>query len=227
MEPTPVVPGEFLYLTWNIETRLIGPFVRHGGRRAGAQRSEPLTRLRQWAARLAEIPGIGRVRLFQSTVIIPLPSSPRFDLAMILDGTPEAVEQVRSALPASQLPEPVQVSTAHNTVRFGQTDDLDGPILLNHFVSETPAAQLAEVWAGISGWYSSALGVTNSTLLSFDTGSPESAPPQAVMNYASVPGPVARFMLGQVLRPSFRHEVLAPLDSVGARALPVFARRAD
>ncbi|MDH6245541.1 hypothetical protein [Mycobacterium sp. OTB74] len=60
----------------------------------------------------------------------------------------------------------------------------------------------------------------NSTLLAFDDASRF-----VIVNYASIPGPVVRFMADQLLRPSFRTNVMGPLASVDARALPLFARR--
>ena len=62
--------------------------------------------------------------------------------------------------------------------------------------------------------------MTNSTLIEFTD-----SQPFAVMNYASIPGPVTRFMLDQMLRPSFYRNVTGRLKKIGARPLPVFARR--
>lgn len=215
MRSTPLLSGRFLYLAWNLNLRLAGPFVL-----PSRERRRQLDVARSVVAQLEGIPGMGDVRLFESTFVVPLPGGPRFDAALLIDGDEEAIDSARQVVERAGLGEPAFVASARNVERFGDTDSMDGPILLNHFISSRTADEVAHVWSGISDWYGRVLGVDNSTLLAFDDSSRF-----AVMNYASVPGPVVRFMANQLMRPSFRRYVLTPLAKVDARALPVFARR--
>lgn len=215
MEPTTPVPGTFVYVAWKIDLRLRGPFVR-----SSAERQRFITDLRTMADTLRGSAGIARVRCLESTFIAPVAQHPRFDVAMLADGNDGVSSAVGDVLRASGAPTPTLMCTAANTIRYGDTDSLGGPILLNHFAASSSPQKVADTWEEISRWYGSVLGVTNSTLLEFTDGAP-----YAVMNYASIPGPVVRFMLDQLLRPSFYRNVTARLNSVGARPLPVFARR--
>lgn len=215
MKATERVPGKFLYLAWNVHLRLIGPFVA-----PSSARHRTLGSLQSGLTRLESIPGMGSVRLLESTFVAPLPGAPRFDVALLINGSDEAIAAARGLLAALDIGEPSLITSASNVQRFGDTDSSDGPILLNHFTSASSPEDVASVWSGISDWYGQVLGVDNSTLLAF-----EDPCGYVVMNYASIPGPVVRFMAGQLLRPSFRSQVIAPLKTVDARALPVFARR--
>lgn len=215
MRTTELIPGRFLYTAWNVHLRLIGPVVA-----PSQARRRKLDAIGECLTQLESIPGMGSVRLLESTFIVPLPGAPLFDVALLIDGSEEAVEAARLVVDRIDIGEPSLMTSASNVERFGDTDTYDRPILLNHFVSSRPAGEVARVWSGISDWYGQVLGVDNSTLLAFDKPSR-----YVVMNYAGIPGPVVRFMAGQVLRPSFRSHVLDPLKTVDARALPVFARR--
>lgn len=216
MEETSPIRGTFVYVAWRVDLRLRGPFVR-----ASADRQRFIgDGLPAVTGRLRESAAVARVRCLESTFIAPVADHPRFDVMMLVDGGDDVSSFVSAAIEASGVPAPALVCDAVNAVRFGDTDSQTGPILLNHFVSGSPSAQVVETWTKISQWYGSVLGVTNSTLLEL-TGDA----PFAVMNYASIPGPVVRFMLDQLLRPSFYRNVNAPLKAADARALPIFARR--
>jgi hypothetical protein len=183
-------------------------------------RRRQLAAVRGALAQLESIPGIGCARLLESTFVVPLTGGPRFDVAILINGSEEAIDAARQVIERSGVGEPSFVAAACNVERFGDTDALDGPILLNHFISSRSAEEVARVWSGISDWYGEVLGVDNSTLLAFDDSFRF-----VVVNYASIPGPVVRFMADQLVRPSFRENVLGPLKTVDARALPLFARR--
>ncbi|MEZ0054388.1 hypothetical protein ABIA30_005429 [Mycobacterium sp. MAA66] len=215
MRARATISGRFLYIAWNVHLRLIGPFVL-----PSEVRRRQLTTVRGSLAQLESIPGIGGVRLLESTFVVPLPGGPRFDVVLLINGSEEAIEAAWHVIEHSGVGEPAFVAAACNVERFGDTDAFDGPILLNHFISPRSAEEVTRVWSGISDWYGEVLGVDNSTLLAFDDSSRF-----VVVNYASIPGPVVRFMSDQLLRPSFRTNVLGPLKAVDARALPVFARR--
>jgi hypothetical protein len=215
VRPTEPIPGRFLYIAWNTHLRLIGPFVA-----PSHARHRKLDAIRTCLTQLESIPGMGSVRLLESTFVVPLPGAPRFDVALLIDGSAAAVETAQLMIGRLNIGEPALMTSACNVQRFGDTDSLDGPILLNHFLSSRPSSEVARVWSGISDWYGQVLGVDNSTLLAF-----ADSCRYVVMNYASIPGPVVRFMADQVLRPSFRSHVVGPLKTVDARALPVFARR--
>lgn len=217
MEPTTPIHGTFVYVAWRIDLHLRGPFVR-----PSADRRRFITDLRAMAGKLRESAAVTRVRCLESTFIVPIPGHPQFDVMMLVDGDGDVLSAVSDAIEASGGPAPTLTTTAVNKFRYGDTDSLDGPILLNHFTAGAPSKQVADTWNQISQWYGSVLGVTNSTLLEFADGAP-----YLVMNYASIPGPVIRFMLDQILRPSFHRNVTGRLKSVDARALPVFARRVD
>lgn len=202
-------------MAWKVHLRLIGPFVM-----PSPVRRRKLATIQSGLAQLASLPGMGSVRLLESMFVVPLPGGPRFDVALLIDGTEEAIEAARLVIERLDIGECAVAASGCNVERFGDTDGRDGPILLNHFISSRPAAEVAAVWSAISDWYARVLGVDNSTLLAF-----EDSPRFVVMNYASIPGPVVRFMADQLLRPSFRQNVLGPLKAVDAQALPVFARR--
>jgi hypothetical protein len=215
MRSTIPISGRFLYIAWNMHLRLIGPFVLRS-----EVRRRQLAAVQGSLAQLESIPGIDGVRLLESTFVIPLPDVPHFDVALLINGSEDAIGAAQQVIERSGVGEPSFVASACNVERFGDTDAVKGPILLNHFKSPRSAEEVARVWSGISDWYREVLGVDNSTLLAFDDSSRF-----VVVNYASIPGPVVRFMFDQLLRPSFYMNVLGPLRRVDARALPVFARR--
>ncbi|MBB5918316.1 hypothetical protein BJY24_007228 [Nocardia transvalensis] len=209
------IPTEFTYFAWNIDLHTAGPFVRPSDHRRSA-----LEKIRRVARDLDAHNGVHRVRLFESTFIPPLPDRPRFDVILLTDSDGPVRAEFDVARKRHDVPDPALVTAATNAARFGDTDNLDGPILLNHFVGETDPQTAISAWKTISQWYASVLDVTNSTLLEFEPGTP-----YLIVNYAVVPGPVPRFMANQLLRPSFYRNVNRRLGKIGARARPLFAKR--
>jgi hypothetical protein len=125
--------------------RLIGPFVL-----PSEMRRAHLAALPTVVIQLESMPGITGVRLLESTFVVPLPGGPRFDVVLMVNGDDVAIESAHRVISRSGLPEPSFESTARNVERFGDTDALDGPILLNHFASSRSPEEVARVWTGIS-----------------------------------------------------------------------------
>lgn len=215
MERSDPITGEVAYLAWSIEFRCLGPFILPSRRRRRF-----LNELENLTPALNGEVAVEDIRLFEATFAPPLSGRPRFDIVLIANGRPGITATIDERVGAALSVKPAIARSARNAIRFGDTDRAPGQVLLNHFASSAGASEVAETWTRISEWYGSTLGVTNSTLLVFDE-----PRPYAVLNYARVPGPVPRFMLDQLLRPSFYSHVRAKLKSVDARALPVFARR--
>jgi hypothetical protein len=71
MRPTAPIPGRFLYVAWNVSLRLIGPFVT-----PTRARHRALDAIRSHIGALESIPGIGSIRLLESTFVVPLPGAP-------------------------------------------------------------------------------------------------------------------------------------------------------
>ncbi|KAA0021675.1 hypothetical protein [Antrihabitans cavernicola] len=215
MQFAETIPTEFTYYGWNIDLHTIGPFVKGSRTREAA-----LEGLRRVARELDELGSVHRVRLFESTFIPPLPNKPQFDVVLLIDSEGSVRDDFESARSRHDVPKPEFVAAARNAARFGDTDDTDGPVLLNHFVGEASPQVATEAWKEISQWYESVLKVTNSTLLEFEPGTPF-----VIANYVVVPGTVLRFMANQVLRPSFYRNVTARLTISGLQAKPLFAQR--
>lgn len=201
-------------MTWAIDVHLRGPFLR-----PSQERQRQLASLAVHMRDLSSRQGVPNVRLLEVTFIAPMPGHPVMDVAAIIDG-PDAGAAVRAWLAETDLPEPSLVLAGHNAARFGDTDALGDPILLNHFLGSASAGEAEAAWRDASVWYERTLGVSNSTLLAFEQPSPF-----VIMNYASIPGPVPRFMAQQLLRPSFYRQVGKRLLKAGVRPSPVFARR--
>jgi hypothetical protein len=217
MELSDPVGGTFTYVAWEIDPALRGPFVRKS-----AARRKFINAIGPLLSDLSADSTVTSIRLLETTFIAPLDGHPNHDVTLILDGNDELTEVVKAAIQGSGVRTPTLIQSATNPIRYGDTDSGEGPVLLNHFVSDSPVDEVAKTWQKISDWYGSVLGVSNSTLLAFEDSSP-----YVVLNYAVVPGPVVRFMLDQLLRPSFYRNVNDRLKAVGARALPIFARRVE
>jgi hypothetical protein len=82
-------------------------------------------------------------------------------------------------------------------------------------ISGVPERAL-EAWEGLTGWYTTKTGVDNSTLLQ-----PIGEAPYAFVNYVRLPRGPVRFMLDQLIRPSFYTFVRAKLRANGMVALPL------
>ena len=208
------IPTAFTYVAWNIDLHTVGPFVRSSKTRTAA-----LGQLRALTRELNDASAVRRARLFESTFIPPLPNAPRFDVVLLVDGEGAVHEAIDHARARHGVQVPDVVAGATNAARFGDTDRTEGPVLLNHFVGEATPQSAIDTWKAISEWYESVLGVTNSTLLEFEAGAPF-----VVANYVVVPGTVVKFMINQLLRPSFHSNVTRRLKRAGIVARPLFAR---
>jgi hypothetical protein len=105
---------------------------------------------------------------------------------------------------------------ARNTRRIGDTEEnMSGTFLFNHFTAEDPERAVG-AWEGLTGWYTTKTGVDNSTLLQ-----PIGEAPYAFVNYVRLPRGPVRFMLDQLIRPSFHTFVRTKLRANGMVALPL------
>ena len=92
---------------------------------------------------------------------------------------------------------------------------MSGTFLFNHFTAEDPGRAL-EAWESLTGWYTTKTGVDNSTLLQ-----PIGEAPYAFVNYVRLPRGPVRFMIDQLIRPSFHTFVRTKLHANGMVALPL------
>ncbi len=105
---------------------------------------------------------------------------------------------------------------ALNARRIGDTQrTASGTFLFNHFTAGDPEGAV-EAWEGLTGWYTAKTGVDNSTLLR-----PIGEAPYAFVNHVRLPRGPVRFMLDQLLRPSFHTFVRASLRANGMAAMPL------
>ncbi|RAW12510.1 hypothetical protein [Phytoactinopolyspora halophila] len=111
-----------------------------------------------------------------------------------------------------------EVIAGSNAARIGHTEaDEAATFLLNHF-TVAGAADPVKVWRGLTDWYTSKIGIDNSTaLLAVDSRSPF-----ALVNYVRLPSNPPAFLLNQLLRPSFHRIVRSALKNHQMRALPGF-----
>lgn len=212
MEPNTLIPGWFTYLAWTLGSPRIGPFVLPDGRRDEMARS-----LVSICAELEDLPGAGRVRVLVSTLVPPLRGGPRYDVVLLARGEDPIGAEAVARVQRAGLPQPTLVATARNTVRFGDTDAVDGTILLNHFVGDVTPSEAETAWTEASRWYADVLHVDNSTLLQF-----EQPCPFLVMNYVRIPASAGSFMVQQLTRPSFYRDVQRRLGRAGLRPYPTF-----
>jgi hypothetical protein len=215
------LPSVFLYVAWSVDPVTVGPFVKHS-----TLRRRKIDEISGVAAALMQHPEVNGVRVFEASFMPPLPKMPRYDVVMLLraDSRDSATRladnaQLRTTGPAA-------VFLAGNAARFGATEngqagDGGATFLLNHFIgpSDRPAAVAA--WRQLSAWYVANTGVDNSTLLRT-----EEPAPFVLVNYVRLPGNVVRFLLAQVLRPSFFSYVRVLLKRHQLTSLPLFVREA-
>lgn len=207
----------FLYASWNFDLKTIGPFVL-----PSASRKNSLKKLINTLYELKNDDSFNEIRLFDIKFIVPVRNSPQVDVVMLANGDFEIKEKFLKILSKDlKINPPKNVMTGFNPIKFGNTDMEKSPILLNHFSFDGSDTEvLVERWHSISEWYLSKLKVNNSTLIKLDY-----PKPYAVMNYAAIPGPVVKFMLNQVLRPSFYRNVPQRLREIQAKSLPIFGQR--
>lgn len=206
--------GWFIYLAWNIDLSTRGPFVKASKQRLGYQQ-----RLIDLAQELRN-EGITTAHPLEIRVIIPVRGGPRYDLALLVHGNEQMQDELVARTAALGLPEPELALTGRNSGRISDTEAREGEILLNHFAGDVPSSDAVEVWKSVADWYARVLNVDNSTLIEFTSGAP-----YLIMNYAVLPGRVAPFLAGQILRPSFHRLVRKQLHKVGITPFPVVGRR--
>jgi hypothetical protein len=217
-EPSFLEPlnSTFVYAGWSADPVRVGPFMRRSN-----DRRRKIDEVRGFAAALADQPEIEGVRLFEATFMPPLRGMPKHDVVLLAriqspGGADKLVHD--SELAAT---EPTRVFTATNAARFGATEDgLAGTnILLNHFVGPSDRAAAVDAWRAISSWYATVLGMDNSLLLRT-----EGDAPFVIVTCVRLSTAVVRFLLNQLVRPSFHRHVRALLKRHRLTSLPLFVR---
>jgi hypothetical protein len=205
------LPYGYLYAGMKIDPPGRVPFVRRS-----ARREEALGECKAVAGRLEALGEVVRATVYRAVLIPPVGGAPRFDaVALVKTTSPETVAGVRSSEPFGRLGADF-VMAARNARRIGDTQKtLSGTFLFNHFTAEDPEAAV-EAWENLTGWYTAKTGVDNSTLLR-----PLGEAPYAFVNYVRLPRGPVRFMLDQLLRPSFHTFVRASLRANGMVAMPL------
>lgn len=206
------LPDHFRYLGWTVEPPTRAPLVRRS-----ARREQVLDRLRKAVRDLD--PRI-EATLFEAVLIPPLAGVPRLDVTLLVRAsTAEAADGAVAAVAGD--PPPDLVMPARNIRRIGDTGHArDAVYLFNHFTA-LDAADAVGAWEELTGWYTASTGVDNSTLLA-----PTSTSPFAFVNHVRLPGGAARFLLTQLVRPSFHTHVRPLLRRHGMVALPLLCRPA-
>lgn len=208
--------SSFVYAAWSIDPVRVGPFVR-----SSAVRRQRIDKIRGLARELAQRADVEGVRVFETSFIPPLPAMPDYDVVMLVRArTGQCAAEVRGDAQL-QGSEPATVFLASNAARFGDTENpaKGVNILLNHFQGTSDRSAAVAAWRQISRWYVTKIGVNNSTLLCT-----EDSAPYVVINWVRLPGGVAAFLLGHLLRPSFYRYVRGLLKRHRLTPLPVFVR---
>jgi hypothetical protein len=205
------LPYGYVYAGMKIDPPGRAPFVRRS-----ARRDEALKECKILAGRLEALGEVYRATVYRAVLIPPIEGTPRFDVVVLVETTsPETVAEVRSSKAFGRLGADF-VMAAHNTRRIGDTEKtLSGTFLFNHFAAEDPEGAV-EAWEDLTGWYTAKTGVHNSTLLR-----PNGEAPYAFVNYVRLPRGPTRFVLDQILRPSFHTFVRAKLRSNVMVAMPL------
>jgi hypothetical protein len=205
------LPYGYIYAGMTVDPPGRAPFVRRS-----AKREEALEKLKIVAGQLEALDEVLRATVYRAVLIPPIEGAPRFDVTVLLETTsPEEIDGVQTSEPYRQLDADF-VMGARNTRRIGDTEEnLSETFLFNHFTAEDPERAL-EAWESLSGWYITKTGVDNSTLLQ-----PIGEAPYAFVNYVRLPRGPVRFMLDQLIRPSFYTFVRTKLRASGMVALPL------
>lgn len=187
-----------------------------------AQRDDAIEECLSLARRLNTHPEVVRSRVFESVLMPPLKGLPRCDVLMLVETTsPDAIAGVRASARFGDLGAEM-VIPARNPSRIGDTENpSDGVYLFNHFLADD-GEKATRVWENLTGWYTTKVGVDNSTPLL-----PVEESRFAFINYARIPGQAIPFLLNQLLRPSFHGFVRAQLKANGMTALPLMCRSVD
>jgi hypothetical protein len=205
------LPYGYIYAGMTVDPPGRAPIVRGSTRRDNA-----LEKLKTVAGQLEAVDEVVRATVYRAVLIPPIEGAPRFDVVVLVETTsPEEISRVQNSEPYGQL-DPDFVMAARNTRRIGDTqENMSGTFLFNHFTAEDPEGAV-EAWESLTGWYTTKTGVDNSTLLG-----PIGDAPYAFVNYVRLPRGPVRFMLGQVIRPSFHTLVRAKLRANGMVAMPL------
>ncbi|MCT2584199.1 hypothetical protein [Actinophytocola gossypii] len=220
--PLPLVEPEpygFLYLGLHVDEPQKAPLYHQSESRRRAA-----THLVEAARELEHRPDVHSTRVFRTHLVPPLSGAPRHDLAMLIRTTRvDDLAGVRDSDPVRALGG-TELLAGSNAARIGDTEPdeeatEDAVILFNHFTSAGDADPV-EAWLGLTDWYTSTIGVDNSTALRpIDDGSEF-----ALVNYVRLRSNPPRFLLNQLLRPSFHRVVRGTLKRNELRALPGFYR---
>lgn len=205
----------YIYIAWNVDLRTTGPFVRRSSTRDDARML-----LQEIASTLRKHDNVETVRVLETTFVPPMKGIPQYDLVILVRAPQEYRHHILDQARETGLPEPSLAATVSNAGLFGETDTFDGPFMLNHFAGTADPETAVDAWKTVSQWYMNKLDVDNSTLLRFNTGED-----WIIVNYARIPGPVPKFLIGQLFRPSFYRTVRAQLSEAGMSAFPIFTRR--
>lgn len=216
--PLPLIKPEpygFLYLGFQAEEPQKAPIYHQS-----SSRRQAAARLIEAAKELDQRPEVFSTRVFRTHLVPPLSGAPRHDLAMLIRTTEIVnLEKVRTSDAVRALGG-TEVIVGSNAARIGDTEaDENADFLFNHFTM-TGDADPVEAWLGLTDWYTSTIGVDNSTALRpIDDGSEF-----ALVNYVRLPSNPPRFLLNQLSRPSFHRIVRGTLKRNQMRALPGFYR---
>ena len=205
------LPYGYIYAGMTVDPPGRTPFVR-----GSARRDEALEKLKSVAGQLEALDEVVRATVYRAVLIPPLEGAPRFDVTLLVETTsPEQIDGVRSSEAFERLGADF-VMGALNTRRIGDTEEnMSGTFLFNRFTAEDPGGAL-EAWESLTGWYTTKTGLDNSTLLQ-----PIGEAPYAFVNYVRLPRGPVRFMLGQLIRPSFHTFLRTKLRANGMVALPL------
>jgi hypothetical protein len=208
--------GAFAYIAWSVDPVRRGPFLSRS-----AIRAAKIAEIAAIADRIRLRPDIGRVRVFEATVMLPLAAMPHYDVVMLAQ---TATGEAAGALiddPELAQTGPAVTFLATNAARFGVTDNdaPDAAILLNHFTGTAASAAAVATWKQLSAWFAAKTGIDNSTLLQ-----PDQPAPFLLVNYARLPAGVVGFLLNQLLRPRFHRFVRGLLARNQMTSLPLFLR---
>jgi hypothetical protein len=205
------LPYGYVYVGMTVDPPGRAPFVRRSAKRDAA-----LEKLKSVAGQLEALDEVLRATVYRAVLIPPIEDAPRFDVIVLVETTsPEEIDELRSSEAFERLGADF-VMAARNTRRIGDTEEhMLGTFLFNHFTAEDPERAL-EAWEGLTGWYITKTGVDNSTLLQ-----PIGEAPYAFVNYVRLPRGPVRFMLDQLIRPSFHTFVRTKLRANSMVALPL------
>jgi hypothetical protein len=221
---TDPTPYGYLYAGFTVDPPRHAPVVRRS-----QARDKVIARVTAIARRFDNFPQVVKATVFQALFMPPIKDAPRFDIVLLIRTTsPETISDVQATEPYTQLGADSMI-TAYNSRRIGTTEPFAPQVtdagtdtfasasyLFNHFTANDPD-QATAAWESLTGWYLAKTGVDNSTLLR-----PRDSGAYAIINYVRLPSSPPRFLLNQLLRPSFTTFVRATLRRHGIAALPVF-----